>query len=97
MYRIGDLYLRHGCPSLAKLFAKEGLSLPIPEPHLRINLEWNVYQYGLKLLYAHCCKFTNQTQEALKHYRELVNNPRINEEARQIAKQSIDEINLGNL
>ena len=66
LFRIASIYFTSGHYALARIVAKFGMVIERPSDSMFV--EPAIYQFGLRMLYADCCRALDERQEAIKEY-----------------------------
>lgn len=66
LFRIACIYFNNGHYGLAKIVTKFGIGIPLSPDSMFV--EPAVYQFGMRLLYADCCRALDEREEAIREY-----------------------------
>jgi tetratricopeptide (TPR) repeat protein len=69
IYRLGHYYLNNQEFEQAYLILKRGLDLTVPSDSL--NIERDIYDFGIKMLFIDCARHLNYNQEAKEIFSQL--------------------------
>lgn len=70
LFRIGSLYFNMGLYALGKIVAQYGSEIPLSKDSMFV--EPNIYRFGMKILYADCCRELDERQEAIREYENVL-------------------------
>ncbi len=70
LFRIGCLFFQSGQYALGKIITKFGMELPLSPDSMFV--EPAIYQYGMRLLYADCCRGLDERKEAIREYEKVL-------------------------
>ena len=69
LFRVACLYFHCKQYALAKIIAKFGMEFPLSKDSMFV--EPGLYQFGVRLLYADCCRALDEREEAIREYEKI--------------------------